>query len=195
MPDTPNPAPATGDEPTTPETPTPPETPAPETPETPAPETETETPETPEGAEKPDAVKNALDKERKAARDARTAQRAAEGQLREARETIATLTQERDDATAKLPELENEVADLRAQLDRYEVAESKGLSLKVAKRLTGSTRDELETDADEVASLFGTPADVDFDGGPRTPTPKKVDPEKAHQSLLVGLFGGSPSED
>lgn len=76
-------------------------------------------------------------------------------------EQVATLTKERD------------LASTRA--DRLEVAITKSLDedkakriTTAAKRLTGSTREELEADADEFLSAFAAP-----DGEPRpTPTQK-----------------------
>lgn len=73
---------------------------------------------------------------------------------------IAKLEQERDEAKAKTAE-----AELRA--DRLEVAAEKGLTPKQAKRLQGTTKDELEKDADELLEDLGVkpgkPGDDDDD--------------------------------
>lgn len=50
------------------------------------------------------------------------------------------------------------IGDLAAKdliIQRYEVAADKGLDLKAARRLQGSTREELESDADDLIALLG----------------------------------------
>lgn len=104
-----------------------------------------------------DAGKKALDEERKA-------RKAAEKELDKFRKA------EQDRADADKSEAEKRTAaeqratqaDLRAM--RMEVAFEKGLSAAQAKRLVGSTRDELETDADEIKR--------DFPTAPTTTAPK-----------------------
>lgn len=51
-------------------------------------------------------------------------------------------------------EKEAAIAEREAKLLRYEVAAAKGLDLKAALRLQGSTREELEADADDFAKSF-----------------------------------------
>lgn len=58
-------------------------------------------------------------------------------------------------ATARAEAAENETATLRTELLRREVAEAKGIPLRLAGRLTGTTREELEADADQLAELIG----------------------------------------
>lgn len=61
--------------------------------------------------------------------------------------------------TEKLAQLEKDLAAATSRADRYEVALEKGLDMVRAKRLTGSTRDELEADADELTTWqAGAPA-------------------------------------
>jgi hypothetical protein len=55
------------------------------------------------------------------------------------------------------------LAEREAKLLRYEIAAAKGLDLKAALRLQGSTREEIEADADEFAKEFGA-----HQGGPRS---------------------------
>ena len=143
-----------------------------------------------EGAQNPDAFKRALDAERQAAKDAKAQARDLKRQLDEAREQINALTSERDELKTKLGETEGRIPGLESKIMRYEVAAAKGLDLKLASRLNGSTREELEADADELVKLIGNgaPAD-DLDGGARETAPKKGTPEQEHAKLLAGLFG------
>lgn len=65
---------------------------------------------------------------------------------------------------------EKRAADAEARQLRAEVAQAKGLTPAQAKRLTGSTKEELETDADELLESFGgkkddaKPGEGDGDG-------------------------------
>lgn len=70
-------------------------------------------------------------------------------QLQEAQKT------EHQKMSERLAEFERKAseADLRAL--KIEVAASKGLSATQAKRLQGTTREELEADADEIIEAFG----------------------------------------
>lgn len=66
---------------------------------------------------------------------------------------------------------ERERDEARAELLRVQVAAERGLTPAQAARLRGSTREELEADADELTALFGTgrPSDdKDTRGGPST---------------------------
>jgi hypothetical protein len=60
--------------------------------------------------------------------------------------------------TERLAAAEKLAADLQANAVRTEVAMSKGLTAAQAKRLSGSTREELESDADELLSMFSPAA-------------------------------------
>lgn len=53
-------------------------------------------------------------------------------------------------ANEKLAEAERRAAESEARVIRAEVAASKGLTLAMAKRLVGATREEIEADADEL---------------------------------------------
>jgi hypothetical protein len=54
--------------------------------------------------------------------------------------------------TDKVGQLEKDLAAAASRADRYEVALEKGLDPVRAKRLTGTTREELEADAEELAA-------------------------------------------
>jgi len=109
-----------------------------------------------------DAGKKALDEERRARREAERQLREMQAQLQELtdkdksevdrlRDQLAQVTKERDTAASTLV--------------RSEVAMAKGLSAAQAKRLVGSTREELEADADEILEAFTSPS------GGTTPPP------------------------
>lgn len=91
---------------------------------------------------------------------AEAAKRAEEEKLGE----VEKLTKQLSEATAK--------ADAAtAKADRYEVALEKGLNLTRAKRLVGSSRDELVADADELLADLG-PADGKDRKDTKPPTDK-----------------------
>jgi len=58
-------------------------------------------------------------------------------------------------AEARAEAAEGKVADLTAKALRADVARAKGLTDAQAKRLTGTTREELEADADDLLEAFG----------------------------------------
>ena len=96
-------------------------------------------------------VKAVLQKERKFARDAEKRAREAEARLKELEDRDKTeaqrILEERDALKAERDALHME------QL-RREVAEEHGLTAAQAKRLVGTTREELEADAEDVISAF-----------------------------------------
>jgi hypothetical protein len=115
-----------------------------------------------------DAGKRALAAERKAARDAQRRADELAARLREFEDRDKTELQraiERADAAEKA------AADLTARATRYEVAAAKGLTTRQAARLIGTTREELEADADELLADLNagrTGRVPDFDAGVRT---------------------------
>lgn len=123
--------------------------------------TEGDKPAADEGAtpeELGDAGKRALAAERKA-------RAAAEKALKEAQEKVKAAE---DADKTELERLQGQVADLtkkaeaaQAKADRFEVAAAKGLSLAHARRLVGSTKEELEEDADSMRSELGLDKDDD----------------------------------
>ena len=163
MADEPTTTPATGDT-TTP--------PAPPTPSAPAP------------ADLGDAGKKALEEERAARRDAEKQRKELEARLKEL-EPLAAKAQQLEDSkkteTEKLTEraaaAEKRAADAESKALRLEVAAAKGLTQAQAKRLVGTTKEELEADADELLASFGTTPSGDSPGGKgsgkgRTPVEK-----------------------
>jgi hypothetical protein len=89
--------------------------------------------------------------------------RAEAARYRTERNGLQTKVQEFEDASKTQAQKDREErealavenATLKADKLRAEVAADKGLTLKQARRLQGSTRDELEKDADELLTEFG----------------------------------------
>lgn len=99
-----------------------------------------------------EAGKRALEAERKARRAAESRAKELEAKVKEAEDAEKT----------ELEKLQGQVADLtkkaeaaEAKADRFEVAAAKGLSLAQARRLVGSTKEELEADADALRADLG----------------------------------------
>lgn len=109
-----------------------------------------------------DAGKRALDAER-------TSRREAEGKLKAAEDRLAELENAgKSDADKREKEMKalndnvakltQSLADSDAKSLRAEVAMAKGLNPAQAKRLAGSTKEELEADADEILEAFPSAA-------------------------------------
>ena len=93
-------------------------------------------------------------------------------------------------AQGKITKAEQRAADAEAKLLRFEVATEKQVPAKLVALLTGTTREELEAQAALILEN-AKPADPDFDGGPRDPSPPAKTPEDAHNEFVMGLFGGT----
>lgn len=104
--------------------------------------------------------------------------------------------------TAKVADAERKLFEAEARTLRLEVAASKGLSPTQAKRLVGTTQEELEADADELLETFGTKAPATGDpkpnvtrrpnpslsgGGDPTTEPEETDPSKLASAIRAGL--------
>ncbi|WP_395105267.1 hypothetical protein [Actinomadura sp. SCN-SB] len=73
---------------------------------------------------------------------------------------IKALKAEREarrQAEKALADANRRLADIEAAQLRADVARAKGLTDAQAKRLTGTTREELEADADDLLAAFGAP--------------------------------------
>jgi hypothetical protein len=101
---------------------------------------------------------------------------------------------EAEKLTTRLTEAEKRVASAEARALRLEVAASKGLSAAQAKRLVGTTKEELEADADEILEAFPAksgatppPSDrpvADLRGGTDPTTePVEMNPAKLAESV------------
>lgn len=123
-----------------------------------------------------DAGKKALDAER-------AARRKAEKELGELKTQVQSLE---DAGKSEVDKLRSQVASLTkdaeaatAKADRMEVAAAKGLTLAQARRLVGSTKDELEADADELLADLGLKKnDKGSEDKPADETPEVTDEDK-----------------
>lgn len=96
-------------------------------------------------------------------------------------------------AEKRAAEAEAKAVDLEARVMRMEVASSKGLTSAQAKRLAGTSREELEKDAEELLETFGgngqggstprKPAEDLRGGGNPSATPAETDPKKLAESV------------
>ena len=97
-----------------------------------------------------------------------------------AAERLAAIEEEKKTAEQKLEEratkAEKDLADVRIESARNAVALEKGLTASQAKRLVGSTPEELAADADELLRDLGKPA----------PTVPKPDPSVGPKNDPVG---------
>lgn len=104
------------------------------------------------GADNPDAVKRALDAERAAAKAAKQEADELRRKVKEHEDAQKTDEQRKDEEAA---EAKREAAEAKAKLLRFEVAAEKGIPAKHAHRLVGTTKEELETDAEELKKSLG----------------------------------------
>lgn len=124
-----------------------------------------------------DAGKRALDAERRARSAAEKRAKEAEAKVKEFEDKDKSESERNAEARAAA---EKERDEARSEALRLTVAFEKGLTPAQAKRLTGSTREELEADADELLDLFG-----DKDG--------KKPPSNRPKERLRG--GGDPDDE
>ncbi len=99
---------------------------------------------------------------------------------------------EADKLSERIAAAEKRAADAETKALRWEVAAAKGLNQAQAKRLVGNTKEELETDADELLETFGT-------GDRKTPPTRRpvenlrggsepdVEPEETDPTKLAAL--------
>jgi hypothetical protein len=89
----------------------------------------------------------------------------------EAAKRLAQIEESQKSEQQKLEErataAEQRAAEFESRLVRAEVATAKGLTPTQAKRLVGTTREELEADADELLKDIGARS-ASYDGGART---------------------------
>lgn len=110
----------------------------------------------------PDAVKAALQRERDAAAAAKKEADEARAEAQKLKDAQLS-DQERKDKEAK--EATERATAAEAKALKYEVAAAKGVPLTQAHRLQGSTKEELETDADAFLEDVKGGNGTDFDGG------------------------------
>jgi hypothetical protein len=127
-----------------------------------------------------DAGKKALDAERREKRAAEKRATELETRLKEFEDRDKTEAQKLAD---RAEAAEKRAAELESRSLRLEVASEKGLTAGQAKRLIGSTREELEADADEILKDFAPATQKvvvpDLDLGPRaTGSPEPTTPRE-----------------
>lgn len=126
-----------------------------------------------------DAGKKALQIERDARKKAEDDYKALQQQIADSQKTAE---QKAADALAAAHASANEAA---GKALRYEVAAAKGLDLALAARLTGSTKEELEADADALMALIPTAPEVAPTVPPTGPTVPGQQPGGTQSSALV----------
>jgi hypothetical protein len=106
------------------------------------------------GGDKDSGAKKALDSERAARRKAEADAKAARDELTKIKNDMAAGKTDAERTAQMLAELREraDASDMRAL--RAEVAQSKGLTAAQAKRLQGTTVEELEADAEELLAAF-----------------------------------------
>lgn len=130
-----------------------------------------------------DGGKKALDEERKARRDAEKVAADLKAQLQKLTDADKSETEKLADRVAAA---EKRAEEAEARVIRAEVAHAKRLTPAQAKRLSGSTREELEADADELIETFGVAGDKAGDDG------DKPNPSGRPKEDLRG--GGDPTQ-
>lgn len=131
-----------------------------------------------------DAGKKALDSER---REKRAAEKRANELEARLKEFEARDLSEQERALKRAEEAETRLREIESHAMRLEVASEKGLTPAQAKRLVGSTREELEADADELLDTFkpAEPASPSLDLG-RRPSPTS-EPSTPRERIAEGL--------
>jgi hypothetical protein len=102
-----------------------------------------------------DAGKKALDAERKARREADAKLKEAEAELEKLRSDSDSSKTELDKALERISDMEKRLTESDRRVLVAEVAQAKKLPAAIAGRLTGSTKEELEADADVLIEALG----------------------------------------
>lgn len=93
-------------------------------------------------------------------------------------------------AQGKLTKLEQEAADAKSKLLRYEVAQEKNVPANLVPLLTASKKEDLEAQADLILENAKPVEAPNFDGGAREPAPDPLTPEQEHNKTLLGMLTG-----
>lgn len=149
------------------------------------------TTEPPATGDTTDANPELGDAGKKALSEERAARRAAEKQAKELADRLREIEDrdksDQEKAAEKVAAAEKAAADAEQRALRAEVAMAKGLTAAQAKRLVGSTAEELEADADEILEAFPAkpavqmtrkPVEALRGGGDPTEEPEETDPRK-----------------
>ena len=150
----------------------------------PATEGDQETPD-PQDSE---GLMKALRSERELRKSERKRANEAEVERDSLAEKLSTAETERDKAKSKIAE----ITSARAHDLRVQVATDAGLDPKIAPRLTGKTREELEADARSIIAAVGGGG---LDGGAQRPVPVGRTTEQKHSRTIGALLKGEdPNE-
>ena len=105
-------------------------------------------------------LKSALDSERAASKKATADLKAAEARVKELEDASKSEEQRAQEAQEQLKkdhaQATTDLGTANTLLERYRVAAAKGLDLNAAERLQGTSREEIEKDADDWIALWGT---------------------------------------
>lgn len=153
---------------------------------------------TPESGQEPQQeAEETLDVERAKAKIAK-ANKEAEGLRRRLHEAEQKVSEFEDRDKSELEKLTDQLQaeqkraqEAQARLLRFEVATEKKVPTEAIDLLSGSTKEELEAQADRILSIAkqeSAPA-PSFDGGARDPAPEPKTPEQAHNDFLLQLAG------
>lgn len=129
-----------------------------------------------------DAGRKALEAERKARRDAEKQLKDVQARLREIEDRDKS---EAEKLAEKAAAAEAKAQEAEARVLRLEVGASKGLTAAQTRRLVGTTREELEADADDLLESLRPAGDDTSNGGARPPS-------KPTENLRGG---GDPTEE
>lgn len=118
----------------------------------------------------PDVLRDLARQRAHEAANWRSQYRETEGDAAKWREAQEAERPELERVTSRAERAEATLKDTQTTVARLEVALEKGLTMSQARRLVGSTKEEIEADADEVLRDFGTRADQE--SKPRPPQGK-----------------------
>lgn len=150
------------------------------------------TPPAPEAKPKDDpplgeSGEKALEAFKQRARDAEKRAKELEGRVKEFEDRDKSETEK---LSGKVESLTGDKKTLEAQNLRLRVALEKKLPAELIDRLKGDSKEEIETDAEQLLKLVKPAETTDFDGGARTPAPEQKKPEEAHNDFLLGVLAG-----
>lgn len=133
--------------------------------------------------------KKALEAFKRRAREAEAKVKELEPLAEKAREIEEENKTELQKAQDESNALKSENGDLKQQLLKLEVANTKGLPAALVPALTGKDKEQMESSADELLKLVADRSSTDFTPGARTPASEPQSPEDGHNRLLLQLAG------
>lgn len=132
-----------------------------------------------DGGDGDKGLKSALAAERKASKQAAADLAAAQARVKELEDASKSDEQRQQDAQEQLKkdhaQATSDLGKAETLIERYRVAAAKGLDLHAAERLQGSTREEIEKDAEDWIALWGT-------GGGQRQDERRGDPGQGPRS-------------